>query len=55
MPAIANVSVEIHLSAAVKRVSLVPSMQELRFTQENGILSFTIPAVQCHQAVEILI
>lgn len=55
MPAIANVGVEVHLASAAKRVSLIPSMEELSFTQENGVLSFTIPTVQRHQAVEILI
>lgn len=55
MPAIANVHVGISMTEAVKKVALVPSGDELSFAQENGILHFTIPEVQCHQAVEIII
>lgn len=53
MPAIANVAVEIVMAKAVKKVALVPSGNELPFVQENETLKFVIPAVQCHQAVEI--
>lgn len=55
MPAIANVRVEIDMAGTVKEVALVPSGEPVAFCQENGKLCFTIPCVQCHQAVEIRI
>lgn len=53
MPAIGNVAVEIDLDETIKSVSLIPSGEALPFVQEERILKFTIPFVQCHQAVEI--
>ena len=55
MPAIADVRVEAAIPHPVECVALVPNGEALPFTQENGKLSFTIPFVQCHQAVEIRI
>ena len=55
MPAIADVRVEAAIPHPVECVVLVPGGEALPFTQENGKLSFTIPVVQCHQAVEIRI
>jgi len=55
MPAIPNVEVEIAMAETVSKVALIPSGEALAFTQENGKLRFTIPTVQCHQAVEILL
>ena len=53
MPALANVAVDVALAETVKAVTLVPSGEAIGFVQENGRLRFTIPVVQCHQAVEI--
>ncbi len=50
-----NVPVSIRMESKPSRVSLVPAMTELHFTYENGILSFVIPCIDCHQAVEIAI
>lgn len=53
MPAIANVTVEAELREAVKKVALVPSGEAVPFVQKDGRLQFTLPVVQCHQAVAI--
>lgn len=53
MPAIANAAVEVEICEAVKKVALVSSGESLPFAQKDGKLMFTIPSVQCHQAVEI--
>lgn len=55
MPAIANVAVEISMKECVQNVSLIPSGENIPFAQEDGKLKFTVPEVQCHQAVEIKI
>ena len=48
-----NVPVSIRMEKKPARVKLVPAGTELHFTYENGVLSFVIPCVDCHQAVEI--
>ena len=53
MPPIYNVETEITLPEKITSVRLVPSCEEIPFTKENGAVKFTIPCVQCHQAVEI--
>lgn len=53
MPAIRDVSVKVRVQEKVSHVTLVPDREPLPFMQEEGVLTFTIPSVQCHQAVEI--
>ena len=53
MPAIANVSVELEMLQPVRKIALVPSGEAIPFSQKDGKLAFTLPVVQCHQAVEI--
>lgn len=48
-----QVPVTVRLDRAVKAVTLVPDRKAIPFTWENGVLTFTIPCVDCHQAVEI--
>ena len=55
MPLLTNIGVAIDMPESVQAVSLIPSGEKIAFAQENGKLRFTIPAVQCHQAVEICI
>ncbi len=48
-----NVAVQIDLGKQATSVQLVPQMEAIPFTCENGQLCFTIPCVDCYQAVEI--
>ena len=48
-----QVPVSVQTEKPVKCVKLVPDGSELPFTQKDGVLSFVIPCVNCHQAVEI--
>ena len=48
-----QVPVAIRLEESVRQVNLVPAREAIPFTQENGVLKFTIPCVDCYQAVEI--
>ncbi len=53
LPPIYQVSVSVRMDEEVRRVTLVPDGCEIPFEQTNGWLNFTIPCVNCHQAVEI--
>ena len=55
LPPIHQVPVTVRLDEQVKKVTLVPQNEKIPFTQKDGSISFTIPCVQCHQAVEIQI
>ena len=48
-----QVPVSIRMEKPVRSVALVPERQTIPFTWEKGILQFTIPRVECYQAVEI--
>ena len=48
-----DVPVKIRLDQRVTSVRLVPQQETIAFTQENGVLQFAIPRVNCYQAVEI--
>ncbi|MCQ2519354.1 MAG: beta-galactosidase trimerization domain-containing protein [Lachnospiraceae bacterium] len=54
MPEFKDVSVTIKTDKAVKAVRSIPSLEEIAFENKNGELSFAIPYVQCHSAVEIV-
>jgi hypothetical protein len=45
--------VALRLPKKVKRVQLVPDGEALGFTQEDGVLSFTVPEFASHQMVEL--
>lgn len=53
IPPIYQTPVVISIAEEVKQVKLVPEGNEIPFTQEAGALSFTIPLINCYQAVEI--
>lgn len=55
MPEFRDVPVTVRIDGVVKSVRTVPDLKEISFEQKNGILSFAIPYLQCHQAVEISI
>lgn len=46
-----HVTVEICIPQLVKKAYLAPQMKELPYTQENGILKYTVPEMECHQMV----
>ena len=48
-----NTPVSIRLNAGPESVRLVPENEALDFAYEDGTLRFTVPCVNCHQAVEI--
>ena len=48
-----NVPVSVRLPAAPVSVKLVPENEPIDAEYADGILKFTIPCVNCHQAVEI--
>lgn len=48
-----NVPVSIRMERKPARVMLVPEKKEIAFDWKKGRLSFTVPCVNCHQAVEI--
>lgn len=53
LPPIYQVPVTVRAEEPIKRVTLVPSGEELPFEQNGDAVSFTIPCVSCHQAVEL--
>ncbi len=55
LPPIYQTPVTVSVDEPVRRVTLVPEGKELPFEQNGSSVSFTIPCISCHQAVEILI
>ena len=53
LPPVYQVPVTVRVPETVKRVTLVPEGKEIPFEQKNGEVSFTIPCISCHQAIEI--
>lgn len=48
-----HVPVEIRMAETVSHVKMVPSGLSVPFEQQDGKLTFVLPFVHCHQAVEI--
>ncbi|MBP1989127.1 beta-galactosidase trimerization domain-containing protein [Paenibacillus eucommiae] len=48
-----DVQVSLRLPVPAKRVLLAPQGSELPMQQENGLLTYTVPEVSCHQMVVI--
>ena len=48
-----DIQVEIRIPEKVTHVRCVPQMEELDFTQDCGVLSYTVPKVECHQMVMV--
>ena len=48
-----QIPVTIRLDDSVKSVALVPDRQDIPFSCADGVLHFTIPRVECYQAVAI--
>lgn len=46
-----NVDVEVRISAPIRAVTLEPQGIELPFVQQEGLLTYTVPRVLCHQIV----
>jgi hypothetical protein len=46
-----NISVELRLDKTIKRVYLAPENVDIEFTQENGIVRYTVDKIDCHQMV----
>lgn len=53
MPRFRDIAVEMDMQHAVSAVSTIPDRNPIPFSQQNGVLKFAIPFLQCHQAVEI--
>ena len=50
---ISDMPVSIRMAEPIRSVTMVPQGEALPFIQEKGVLRFTIPRVDCYQAVEI--
>ena len=48
-----DIPAEIRIAEPVKAVRTVTSGEVLSFTQENGVVRFTVPKLQCHECVVI--
>lgn len=48
-----QVEVSVRTEHPVKRVCLVPQKEELAFAENNGMVSYIVPKVDCHQMVAI--
>lgn len=46
-----GVQVALRLPRPVSRVSLAPQGDEMAFTQENGVVRYVVPRLECHQMV----
>jgi hypothetical protein len=53
MPELHDIEVTIAMDEKAKSVRLVPTGEEIAFTQSDNGVRFVIPALQCHCAVEI--
>jgi len=42
---------EVRVSEEIKRVYAAPQMEELPFEQSGGVVSYTLPKLECHQMV----
>lgn len=51
LPVIYNINARLMIKEKIKRASLEPQDKEIPFTQENGIVTITVPSVECHQIV----
>ena len=51
LPPIRDVAVAARIEQTVTRAYMAPQQIEIPFTQEAGVVRFTAPTVQCHQAV----
>lgn len=49
-----DVSVELRIPERVRSVQLVPQREELSFEQKEGILSYHVPRLECHQMTMIV-
>jgi hypothetical protein len=48
-----NIRNEVRTNRAVKQVSLAPQLDQLPFEYNNGVVSYTVPKLDCHQMVVI--
>jgi len=46
-----NVKVSVKLDKPVKNVYLAPQMKEIPFTNEDDVVNYTVPIIECHQMV----
>lgn len=53
MPTLNQIPVQIRMEEPVKQVALIPNGETVPFIQENGVLRFSIPTLQCYQGTEI--
>jgi hypothetical protein len=46
-----NIALTLRTDKPIKRVYLAPTGEELPFVAENGSVTLTVPAIDCHQMV----
>ncbi len=50
---LADIECEVRLDKPVKQVKLVPENRQLSFETGDGVTSFTVPELLCHQMIEL--
>lgn len=46
-----DVSAEVRIDRPLERVYLAPQMTELSYTEQDGVVAYTVPKLECHQMV----
>ncbi len=46
-----NVQVHVKIDQPIKRVYLAPQMDDIKYTQEKGSVTYTVPVLECHQMI----
>ena len=49
-----NIDVELKIENTIKSVTLQPQNKAVTFTQKNGLLTFKVEKLLCHQMIELL-
>lgn len=51
LPPLYDIPVSVKTVENIKRIYLVPQQKEIHYIQQDGEVEFTVPRIQCHQAV----
>ena len=49
-----DVDVKLRIPEKVRSVQTAPGQEEIAFEQKDGILSYRVPRVECHQMIKII-
>lgn len=48
-----DIHVELKIPEPVDKVVCIPQMKEIPFTQQDGVVCYTVPEMECHQMVQL--